>query len=132
MAFEDGTVEYQDGVGLGIPPKEGDITWKISVFRHIEYFTRTLQNLNGPTDLRPYLLARMIVLHHPDRAEELLKELDTEMEKVPQRMDLDNEEKGLLRILIAQNALGPVITAIGETDPFVKEIVVAPLARRTP
>jgi hypothetical protein len=85
-----------------------------------------LTDLKGSTDMRPYFMARWIIMKIDDEKirVDILKRFDDAVKAIRLNSTLSNEEKGEYLILTSQNACGPVISWIGEHMPLSKTNVI--------
>ena len=115
-----------EGLKTGIPPKSAPEAWLINVFNGLSRFDMIIQTLQGSTDPRIYYYVRNLIIKIPEEKirTELLKALDAEMERI-NALPIDNERKGELKILTAQNAAGQVVSYFDEYVGISRTIVIA-------
>ena len=115
-----------EGLKTGIPPKSAPEAWLINVFNGLSRFDMIIQTLQGNTDPRIYYYVRNLIIKIPEEEirTNLLKALDAEMERI-NALPVDNERKGELRILTAQNAAGQVVSYFDEYVGISRTIVIA-------
>ena len=115
-----------EGLKTGIPPKSAPEAWLINVFNGLSRFDMIIQTLQGNTDPRIYYYVRNLIIKIPeeDIRTKLLTALDEEMERI-NALPIDNERKGELRILTAQNAAGQVVSYFDEYVGISRTIVIA-------
>lgn len=113
------------GLKTGIPQKTGPDMWLLNVLNGFARFDYIIQTLQGFTDPRPYLQARNLIIKIPEDAirTALLKALDEEVKRINDQA-LSNDEKGELKILTAQNAVGQVSSYVDEFIGIAKTIVI--------
>ena len=115
-----------EGLKTGIPPKSAPEAWLINVFNGLSRFDMIIQTLQGSTDPRIYYYVRNLIIKIPEEEirTNLLKQLDAEMERI-NALPIDNERKGELRILTAQNAAGQVVSYFDEYVGISRTLVIA-------
>ena len=114
-----------EGLKTGIPPKSAPEAWLINVFNGLTRFDFIIQTLQGSTDPLIYFFVRNLIIKIPeDRIREnLLMALDKEIDRI-NKMTISNDEKGELRILTAQNAVGQVVAYADEYVGISRTIII--------
>ena len=115
-----------EGLKTSIPLKDMNQGWYINLLHDMDRMSLILTDLKGSTDMRPYFMARWIIMKidDEDMRTDILKQFDKDVHEIRLDSTLSNEEKGELLILTSQNACGPVISWIGEHMPLSKTNVI--------
>lgn len=123
---EEGILDLGDTIKTGIPRKSGHDIWLYLMARGFDKFDNMLVNLNGSTDFKPYLFARSMILKIPEDEirYKLIKMFDDEIEKIRKEPGLSNEDRGLKRLILAQNVLGEVMAYVDEYIGLSRTIVI--------
>ena len=123
---DSGVVDLGDaGLKTGIPLKSAPDAWLINVFNGLTRMDFIIQTLQGYTDPRMYLFVRNLIIKIPedDIRVNLLRALDEEIAKID-ASTASNEEKGLYRIIAAQNAAGSVVAYFDEYVGISRTLVI--------
>jgi hypothetical protein len=128
MSLLDGEIiDLGDGtLKTSIPLKDMNQGWYINLLHDMDRMSLILTDLKGSTDMRPYFMARWIIMKIDDEKirVDILKKFDDAVKDIRLNSTLSNEEKGEYLILTSQNACGPVISWIGEHMPLSKTNVI--------